>query len=591
MINNRVRFCGRAQCGGSTAYFLQQPRARPSIDASDERRSTANASTNVAQMSRITYHQPRGLVNNGNLCFVNAWLQCLAALPGLLESVEQQLRIVRQEWQHSDHNQVSVAEALVNLLRCISSEDGDIIQHKMSRFLQAVSQCSDLVSRPSLSQEQQDAEELLSFLLEQLHRLLRTQMQLEHQSEEQEEFRRAEALLLNELRGSTPDDTQTYLQTVVISLAIDAEKGDQFISDCLADFRQQEELAGDTGVLCEDQCRRITTRETQILLQRVPTLLVLQLQRFKHVNEEKVDASVGFPCGADELLDITDNTFLRNEHRVKFQLVAICAHRGDSINSGHYISYVRHKLDPASRHPASSNDWVQIDDSMTSVIDESTFQNETLTTAYLLCYSQVFNHGMDKTRVNQQEEINRSVDNCSSLFGASEAEVQRQNSRAGKRRQCKVVDEQCSRLVKTTTHQVAPDSGVELQNRHGSGSAFEWAMRNFGSFHDCHWPLDSAGTVEKANLANRSIYAWMIANLEADCRLRVVDPLQQLRRLFGSDPIPNTMDAAIQQLCAYLMQERLRSVTDRVLSTYWDSSFELRAYAQYFRGTLVVIDC
>ena len=178
----------------------------------------------------------------------------------------------------------------------------------------------------------------------------------------------------------------------IISLAIASEKEDQTLADCLEYYRHPEQLTGENRVYCDGYCRTKTTRLTQILLQRVPPVLVFRLQRFKHTSFrgriEKVNTPVSFPCGRDELLDITMNAFFRDEEkRVTFKLTAVCAHLGSSIDSGHYVAYVRHQ--DSRRDATYSDQWLRIDDEVVAVIDEAMLRKETLSSAYLLFYAQV----------------------------------------------------------------------------------------------------------------------------------------------------------------------------------------------------------
>jgi ubiquitin C-terminal hydrolase len=177
----------------------------------------------------------------------------------------------------------------------------------------------------------------------------------------------------------------------VISLTVDPNKPHQSITEALKRFGHSEQLTDDNRVFCSGFCQAKTARLTQILLQRPPEMLVLRLQRFRQIRGgsrlEKIDARVEFPCGPDERLDVTENAFLRDEEqRVLYRLVAVCAHLGSSIDSGHYISYVRGG-ENGKGSETWSKQWVRIDDDFVSVIDEAIFRQETLSSAYLLFYA------------------------------------------------------------------------------------------------------------------------------------------------------------------------------------------------------------
>uniref|UniRef100_M4C6R4 USP domain-containing protein n=1 Tax=Hyaloperonospora arabidopsidis (strain Emoy2) TaxID=559515 RepID=M4C6R4_HYAAE len=181
---------------------------------------------------------PSGLVNIGNLCFVNAVLQCLATVPEFVESVDRALRTRNQLYssQIEDdtiENKVLVAETLVSLLKGIGHEveldveleaDGeqdhlsrlarDDNQQKLRSFRSAASRCTYLVSSAASRQEQQDAEEFLSFLLELLHDLLRVPAQPTRQEEERQRFLQSEDWFLQQLKKYDPNDPRSYIQAV-----------------------------------------------------------------------------------------------------------------------------------------------------------------------------------------------------------------------------------------------------------------------------------------------------------------------------------------------------------------------------------------
>ncbi|RLN76868.1 hypothetical protein BBJ28_00001621 [Nothophytophthora sp. Chile5] len=315
---------------------------------------TTGDDVSAFRMEERAAELPSGLVNMGNMCFVNAVAQCLAVLPGFLESVERalatrtQLHVVTRA-DDDQTQKLLVAETLISLLRGISPKPIDRVE------------------------EEEDAD---GGTLEE---------------EERQHFLRAEQWCLKKLKSYNPNDPRSYMLAV----------GAQSLAECLEHFRHPEQLTDENRVYCDGYCHAKTSRLTQILLQRVPPVLVLQLQRFQQTSMrarlEKVDTAVSFPCGRDELLDLTMNAFFRDEEkRVMFRLVAVCAHLGSSIDSGHYVAYVRHPETERGTQRASmvSDDgadqrWLRIDDDLVSVIDEATLRNETLCTAYLLFYELV----------------------------------------------------------------------------------------------------------------------------------------------------------------------------------------------------------
>ncbi|OWZ23112.1 Ubiquitin-specific protease [Phytophthora megakarya] len=393
-------------------FWVQKPLMRLGIGSATDEDDPEKEEENIPPVQQDSQQQdvalPCGLVNNGNLCFVNAVLQCLAAVPAFLNTVERalrmrtQLHVVRQ----ADDTQVQkllVAEALVSLLRGISP---DFERQELETEVET----GHTPAQPERSDE-----------------------------EERQQFLQSEKWFLKKLKSYDPNDPRSYMHAVaklgevrwsyflrqnasvvtdlfsgqtvrgsqccscasltclheeqrIISLAIASGKGDQTLAECLEHFRHPEQLTGDNRVYCDGYCQAKTSRLTQILLQRIPPVLVLRLQRFKHTSlggqTEKVDTPVNFPCGSNELLDITMNAFFRDdEEGEKFELVAVCAHLGVSIDSGHYVAYVRHH--DSLRDTGTSSLWLRIDDDVVAIVDEATLRSETLTTAYLLFYSQV----------------------------------------------------------------------------------------------------------------------------------------------------------------------------------------------------------
>jgi ubiquitin carboxyl-terminal hydrolase 7 len=154
------------------------------------------------------------------------------------------------------------------------------------------------------------------------------------------------------------------------------------LRDCLDKLQSTERLVDENSVQCEGSCKKKTSRVTQVLFQRLPHILVIQLQRFKQSTSwfspaivyEKLDRKIEL----NNPLNLTANMFVRDKSDpVLYQLFAVCAHTGRSIDSGHYLAYIRRM---------ENGSWIRFDDDYVEEISNAEMEEETLSTAYLLFY-------------------------------------------------------------------------------------------------------------------------------------------------------------------------------------------------------------
>ncbi|EEY61758.1 uncharacterized protein PITG_20977 [Phytophthora infestans T30-4] len=108
--------------------------------------------------------------------------------------------------------------------------------------------------------------------------------------------------------------------------------------------------------------------------------------------------------------------------------------------------------------------------------------------------------------------------------------------------------------------------------------------------HDAGSLKLSPAVTKDVNSHKKAIYCLMLANLRTDVLLGLIDPTQELARLYPACPSPDSRELATALLFQHLLIERNRSVARRVPCAHWATSNVLRTYAQYLRQPLLVLD-
>ncbi|XP_045888431.1 putative ubiquitin carboxyl-terminal hydrolase 50 [Micropterus dolomieu] len=322
-----------------------------------------------------------GLDNSGNSCYLNAVLQCLCSTVPFVEHLLNQ--DTRKELVRS---KCRVAEVFVRLLE--------------EMWMGRSSSCAPVEARSVLcsilpqfdNDSQQDAQELLLFLLNALHDdLIRVAKRQKCSSMRQQ--RRAQnrncataavesTIVTHMFEGQLSymtlcmhcdhqaHSTQTF---TVLSLPIPTDIIKCSIQDCLSLFFEQTTLSGGEQMLCSVCGLR---RETAVLtcMDKPPEILMLHLKRFgcKGKNQVKLRTNVFFSA----TLDLTPflSSSIENTSYSSYCLYAVVNHIGN-LNMGHYTALCQNTL---------TQTWHCFDDSAVREVEDSLVQSPN---AYMLLYS------------------------------------------------------------------------------------------------------------------------------------------------------------------------------------------------------------
>ncbi|KAL4118665.1 hypothetical protein PRIC2_010990 [Phytophthora ramorum] len=170
------------------------------------------------------------------------------------------------------------------------------------------------------------------------------------------------------------------------------------LKSLLRQFAAEEELRGANQVYCK-QCSKYQNNYKSLNLHTLPNVLVFHIRRLDFYRQQKLMQNVQFPLtglnmrpftsvGIDEASERkkSDNKSAvqgkveGDQSEYMYDLVAVVNHHGESVNGGHYTSYVR---DEVSKSNGQQQQWILFDDVEVKAVPADEVESSQ---AYLLCY-------------------------------------------------------------------------------------------------------------------------------------------------------------------------------------------------------------
>ncbi|OUM68677.1 hypothetical protein PIROE2DRAFT_19806 [Piromyces sp. E2] len=342
--------------------------------------------------------QPRGLINNGNMCFMNAILQPLLYCPPFYNFIYS----LKKETVHSMGKKPSIIESMIMFFdefKIVKKKDLDVEDYGESFLPEYVyNTLRKYNSTNSLQGRQEDAEEYLGFLLNGIHDEFVSKYANGPNNNKKSESegwmevgpknklvvtREAEVKEspINKIFGGRiksilkcPGTKNSATIEPFLSLQLDITPSDVYDIEDALDNLTKPEVVPDYSV---NGTKVSATKQN--VIDGLPNVLLLHLKcfTFDHNTTQKVQKTINFKPVLEIKSDLLSPS-LKNHAPYKYNLFAVVNHHGKMAGGGHYTCNVKQCNDR----------WLNFDDtkiSQTNELEVTTPNKNQL--PYLLLYS------------------------------------------------------------------------------------------------------------------------------------------------------------------------------------------------------------
>jgi len=370
----------------------------------------------VGGAQKLAFLEPRGLINTGNMCYMNSILQVLIFCVPFYDFLDQ----VSKKAAHSFKSETPLIDAMIMFMREFKVIDSAVSVDQLRRRLkndeleqygeaftpEFVYEAMRKLDRFKSMQRghQQDAEEFLGFLLESLNdecaHVMRSAMPAStaastapsstipsptsSKAEGGDDWlevgpRQRAAITRSSGHSSAPSPitkifggqlrSEFRVPGKQISVTLEPYQPLQLdigapevrnIVDALRGLTRQETLHGDFN----SPHGKDTKATKQVTIDQLPPVLILHLKRFQFNaevgNTVKIWKKVGYPLELEIPKEVVsrqkwNTTFAENPNLLKYRLTMVVYHHGKNASGGHYTVDVRRQ---------DGREWIRIDDTI-----------------------------------------------------------------------------------------------------------------------------------------------------------------------------------------------------------------------------------